>query len=166
MQANKLASLLLFFWVLAHRPEYAPQSVVGVRFTDGSDRLVFKTIIQSRASPPGYCCCCRGRAGGRYCCYRPLVRASRPLLGGLSLGSGCYCWWSHGASRERPLLLLCRLISVFFWLSCRFVVVDGKSEGGCLIIVVLLFEAMAAKPSVLRLFVFLALLRCIRRAMF
>jgi hypothetical protein len=35
-----------------------------------------------------------------------------------------------------------------------------------LIIVVLLFEAMAAKPSVLRLFVFLALLRCIRRAMF
>ncbi|MDN6180607.1 MAG: hypothetical protein L0I84_06320 [Halomonas subglaciescola] len=69
-----------------------------------------------------------------------------------------------------PVVVFVRARLCVVWLSCRFVVVEGKSEGGCLFIVVVLskvlskipssvlsIEAMAAKPSVSRLFVFLTL---------
>lgn len=144
--------------MLAHRPEYAPQSVVGVRFTDDSDRLVFKTIIQSRASPPGYYCCCRGHADDRYCCSWPFLRASRFLLGGLSSGPGCYCWGSHGASRESARCCYCAGSSLYFWLSCRVVIVEGKNEGSVWIVIVGAPSGLiAAWPSRLKLFVFLTL---------
>ncbi|WP_447956473.1 hypothetical protein [Vreelandella sp. EE7] len=45
-QLGQSASVLLFFFMMAHRPEYAPQSVK--RYSLCSDRLVFKTIIQPR----------------------------------------------------------------------------------------------------------------------
>jgi len=60
--------MLLFFFMMAHRPEYAPQSA-GVKNHSDSDRLVFKTIIQPRTIlPPGNYYWRRGVHTDCFCC--------------------------------------------------------------------------------------------------
>jgi len=58
--------MLLFLFMMAHRPEYAPQSA-GVKNHSDSDRLVFKTIIQPRTFLSRRVVI--GSGGVHLCCY-------------------------------------------------------------------------------------------------
>ncbi len=156
-----------FFFVLAHRPEYAPQSA-GVRVTVYPDRLVFNAIIQSRMSSPGCCYCCRGHADGRClscCCWLLCCvfaagrRVLRVLLPGACIAAPVVIvGGAEGKARKSPLLLLCGSLSLFLLFACSAVLLLFRAEAKAAIALLLLALRLSAwSPGPVCWFIFLTL---------
>lgn len=119
-----------FFFVMAHRLEYAPQSprftgnnVVVIVDVPGCDRLVFKTIIQPRRHRR-YATLRLVDIVAEGALLRPLslfwagVGASRPDGSGASLMSCCCC--THSEGRLSPGHLVVVAPSRILFTACRY----------------------------------------------